>query len=164
SVSGGPLPTGFTANVMVHLSPFARTIGPVAGRQASAVTLGASARVSEESSPPSAVITRLTLTTWIGTGLIFSTVRTKTPAAPPSNRSGVAPGVTVKVIAAGARRGSANAKKGAKITAPATRAAARTDDVTSFPRPNIFVSYFQKDNKSNPTRRILREIVPQIYY
>jgi hypothetical protein len=98
----------------------------------------------------------------MGTGLIFSTVRTKTPAAPPSNRSGVAPGVTVKVIAAGAGRESANAKKGTKITAPATMAAARTDDVTNFPRSNIFVSYFQKD-RSNLTQRTLREIVPQIF-
>jgi hypothetical protein len=112
SVSGGPLPTGFTANVMVHSSPFARTIGPIAGRQASAVTPGTPARVSEVSNPPRAVIAARTLTTWIGTGLIFSTVITKTPAAGPSNRSGVAPEVTVKVMAAGEGAESANVPKG----------------------------------------------------
>jgi hypothetical protein len=74
----------------------------------------------------------------------------------------VGPGVTVKVMAAGAGAESANVLKGVKITAPATKAAARTDDVTNFPRANIFVSYFQKD-RSNLTQRILREIVPQIF-
>jgi hypothetical protein len=51
---------------------------------------------------------------------------------------------TVKVMAAGAGAESANVLKGVKTTAPATKAAARTDDVTNFPRANIFVSYFSE--------------------
>jgi hypothetical protein len=57
---------------------------------------------------------------------------------------------------------SANAQKGRRITAPATVAATRTQDLTNFPRSNMFVSYFQK-NRSNLAQRILREIVPQTF-
>jgi hypothetical protein len=54
---------------------------------------------------------------------------------------------------------SANVQKGRRITAPATVAATRTQDVTNFSGSNMFVSYFRK-NRSNLTPRILRETVP----
>jgi len=69
--------------------------------------------------------------------------------------------VTVKGIAAGAEAESENVQKGARITSPATMAAARSEDVTGFPRSNMSVSYFLNDG-SNLTRRILHEIVPRM--
>src|SRR6516162_5671849 len=108
---------------MVHSALLAR----IMDEQASLVMVGKAASVSEVSNPPRAVIAAPTLTTLIGAVLIFWTVRTKVPAAPPSTRTGVGPAVTVKVM------GSGKAQKGVRITAPATMAAARSKDVASFP-------------------------------
>ncbi len=56
-----------------------------------------------------------------------------------------------------AGRESENAGKGARIVAPATIIAARTQNITNFPGSNIFVSVFKKD-RSNLMQRVPRRL------
>jgi hypothetical protein len=89
--------------------------------------------------------------------LIFSTVRPKTPAFPPSTRmSGSVAGGQGDLVWNGR---SQIGTEGKKDYHPCDGGRNPNEDVTNFPGSNMFVSYFQT-NRSNRAPRILREIVP----
>jgi hypothetical protein len=77
--------------------------------------------------------------------VMFFTVRMKSFAFPLSTKvSGLAAALNSIWFSRAVGTESANVQKGARITTPATMAAARKD-VASFPRSSMLLSPFQKD-------------------